>query len=134
MCKFVQDGGLLVDRQCDHLGSSPLAPLPAGNICSTAPSHSFSAGSFGPARWSVASFTKAAGRESFSDFRYASRSFKTGFCTRQLIEMPSFLFKVAIRFLRLAISSNRRASRILEPPPEWKRSRASLLPLGPFRF
>ena len=64
-----KDGGLLVDGQCDHLESSPLAPLPAGNICSTAPSHSFSAGSFSPARWSVASFTKAAERESFSGFR-----------------------------------------------------------------
>jgi hypothetical protein len=38
------------------------------------------------------------------------RSFKTDFCTRQLIEMPSFLFTVAIRFLRFAISSNRQAS------------------------
>src|SRR4029077_4626857 len=64
-----KDGGLLVAGQCDHLKSSPLAPLPAGNICSTAPSHSFSAGSFSPARWSVASFTKAAERESFSSFR-----------------------------------------------------------------
>src|SRR5262245_20549842 len=42
-----------MDLQCDHLGSSPLTPLPAGNIRSTAPSHSFSAGSFSPARCSV---------------------------------------------------------------------------------
>jgi hypothetical protein len=53
----------------DHLGSSPLTALAAGNIRSTALSHSFSAGSFSPARCSVASFTKAAGRESFSGFR-----------------------------------------------------------------
>src|SRR5262245_31978999 len=65
-CKFVQVGGPLMERQCDHLGSSPLFPLTGGNIRSTAPSHSFSAGSFSRARWSVASFTKAAGRESFS--------------------------------------------------------------------
>src|SRR5262249_22673136 len=32
-------------------------------------------------------------------------TFKTDFCTRQLIEMPSFLFTVAIRFSRFAISS-----------------------------
>ena len=49
MCKFVQDGACLVDGQCDHLELSPLAPLPAGNRCSTAPSHNFSAGSFSPA-------------------------------------------------------------------------------------
>src|SRR5215471_11689290 len=99
------EGGLLMERQCDHLGSSLLSPLVAGNIRSTAPSHIFSAGSFSPAKWSAASFTKAAGRESLSGFRYASRSFKTGFCTRQLIETPSLLFLIATRFLRFAISS-----------------------------
>jgi hypothetical protein len=67
--KSVLEGGPLMERQCDHLGSSPLSPLVAGNIRSTAPSHIFSAGSFSPARWSVASFTKASGRESFSSFR-----------------------------------------------------------------
>jgi hypothetical protein len=40
-------------------------------------------------------------------FRQASRSFKNGICTRQLIAVPGFLFTVAIRFLRFAISSNR---------------------------
>src|SRR5262249_23681487 len=63
------EGGLLMERQCDHLGSSLLSPLVAGNIRSTAPSHIFSAGSFSPAKWSAASFTKAAGRESLSGFR-----------------------------------------------------------------
>src|SRR6516165_747878 len=66
---LVHEGRLLMDGQCDHLGSSPLTPLAAGNIRSTAPSHSFSAGSFSPARCSLASFTKAAGRESFCGFR-----------------------------------------------------------------
>src|SRR5262249_57111333 len=67
------EGGLLMERQCDHLGSSLLSPLVAGNIRSTAPSHIFSAGSFSPATWSAAGFTKAAGPHRFLRVPVASR-------------------------------------------------------------
>src|SRR5262249_29908165 len=99
------EGGLLMERQCDHLGSSLLSPLVAGNIRSTAPSHIFSAGSFSPGKRRGASFTKGEGRESWGVFRLPSRSFKAVFCIRQLSEMPSFVFLTAPRFSGFAISS-----------------------------
>src|SRR5262249_61518728 len=97
------EGGLLMERQCDHLGSSLLSPLVAGNIRSTAPSHIFSAGSFSPAKWSAASFTKAAGRERLSGFGDASRFFKTGFFTLQLVVIPNMRFFISTRLFCFAL-------------------------------
>ena len=49
--------------------SQRTSPLEGGQIAAMSALGSFSAGSFSPARWSVASFTKAAERESFRGFR-----------------------------------------------------------------
>ena len=46
----------------------------------------------------------------------SQRRFRTAASTRQLIEMPSFVFTLAIRFLRFAISSNRQFMNLIAAP------------------